>query len=244
MIHSGNVVLVYNPLTGHTTPQFHVVFDDHFQTVAPNLSLSTSAEIDQLFETLWKDSQWQYDGDIPPEYLFLETLDFPDNKDNPQDPSPTFQDDQLAPDSLVDLLLQPMCPREPHKPLAHQHNTASTAPKRTHTSQQTDQEHHPQLPTQQTTSPGDPSDPLVNPTAPTIHGETLAAPPRAHTQTNGGPLEPPTTQNTNQHEETHMAPLLFTLETEPTVTKRLLPDTAYSPTNSPANVITQSPKWQ
>jgi len=29
-IHSGNVVLVYNPSTGHTTPQFHVVFDDHF----------------------------------------------------------------------------------------------------------------------------------------------------------------------------------------------------------------------
>jgi len=37
-IHSGNVVLVYNPATGHTTPQFHVVFDDQFQTMSPHFS--------------------------------------------------------------------------------------------------------------------------------------------------------------------------------------------------------------
>jgi hypothetical protein len=31
--HAGLVALVLNPCTGHVSPQFHVVFDDHFTTV-------------------------------------------------------------------------------------------------------------------------------------------------------------------------------------------------------------------
>lgn len=31
--HAGSVALVYNPSTGHVSPQFHVVFDDDFTTV-------------------------------------------------------------------------------------------------------------------------------------------------------------------------------------------------------------------
>jgi hypothetical protein len=31
--HAGNVALVFNPTTGHVSPQFHVVFDDEFSTV-------------------------------------------------------------------------------------------------------------------------------------------------------------------------------------------------------------------
>jgi hypothetical protein len=31
--HAGLVALVLNPRTGHVSPQFHVVFDDHFTTV-------------------------------------------------------------------------------------------------------------------------------------------------------------------------------------------------------------------
>jgi len=90
MIHSGNVISVYNPLTGHTTPQFHIVFDDLFQTIAPNLSSSTSAEIDQLFDTLWQDSQWCYDGDIPPKYqslkpwIFLKTVNLQTQSQQPR----------------------------------------------------------------------------------------------------------------------------------------------------------------
>jgi len=72
-IHSGNVVLVYNLVTGHTTPQFHVVFDDHFHTVVPNPALSSPTALDDLLDHLWQTSQWTYDGDIPPEYLFGET---------------------------------------------------------------------------------------------------------------------------------------------------------------------------
>jgi len=34
--------------------------------------------IDDLFNMLWTNNQWIYDGDIPPEYLFPETLDIPD----------------------------------------------------------------------------------------------------------------------------------------------------------------------
>ncbi len=32
--HASNVALVLNPRTGHVLPQFHVVFDDDFTTVA------------------------------------------------------------------------------------------------------------------------------------------------------------------------------------------------------------------
>ncbi len=55
-IHSGNVVLVYNPMTGHTTPQFHVIFNDHFHTVAPNFALSSPTAIDDIFDHLWTTS--------------------------------------------------------------------------------------------------------------------------------------------------------------------------------------------
>ena len=31
--HAGSVALVWNPTTGHVSPQYHVVFDDDFTTV-------------------------------------------------------------------------------------------------------------------------------------------------------------------------------------------------------------------
>mmetsp|Transcript_9530 Transcript_9530/g.13784 ORF Transcript_9530/g.13784 Transcript_9530/m.13784 type:complete len:173 (-) Transcript_9530:2703-3221(-) len=31
--HSGSVALIYNPLTTHVSPQFHVLFDEHFSSV-------------------------------------------------------------------------------------------------------------------------------------------------------------------------------------------------------------------
>jgi hypothetical protein len=33
LFHTGSVALVYNPSTGHVSPQYHVVFDDDFTTV-------------------------------------------------------------------------------------------------------------------------------------------------------------------------------------------------------------------
>jgi len=57
-IYSSNVILVYNPsTTGHPMPQFHVVFDDYFQTMTANFSSLSSAMVNNLFKTLWKTSQ-------------------------------------------------------------------------------------------------------------------------------------------------------------------------------------------
>jgi len=108
-IHSGNLVLVYNPLTCHTTPQFHVVFDDHFQTVAPHLVRSSHTEVDNIFDQLWTHAQWHYDGNIPPEYLFDELTDLPTKANDPPLPNMSLTD-QLAPDHLVDIIIDPMCP--------------------------------------------------------------------------------------------------------------------------------------
>jgi len=101
-IHSGNVILVYNPTTGHTTPQFHIVFDDYFQTVTANFSSLPHDSVDNLFEQLWTTSQWIYDSDIPPEYLFQETADLPDSDDNLVH---HISDHQLATDVLDDTTL-------------------------------------------------------------------------------------------------------------------------------------------
>jgi len=127
-------------------------------------------------------------------------LNFLDNKDDPPDLLPALQDDQLAPDHLVDLLLTPMCPREPHEPLANHPNPVSTAPIPTHTSQQLKWEHHTTSLNQNTTSSREPFDPLVNPMALSPTGETPATPFQAHTTPSGEPHEPPATQNENQHE--------------------------------------------
>ncbi len=146
-------------------------------------------------------------------------LDFPDNEDNPQDLLPTFQDNQLAPDSLVNLLLTPMCPREPHEPLAHNPNPVPIAPIPSHASQQLEWEHPTTSLNQNTTPSREPFEPLVNSMAPSLTGESSATPFRAHTRPEGEPHEPPETQHETQLEETQTAPLLFTPETEPTITK-------------------------
>jgi len=101
-IHSSNIVLAYNPVTGHTTPQFHVVFDDYSQTVTPNFSSLPSNTVNDLFEMLWTTSQWLYASDIPPKYLFQETPNLPDTHDNIETSRTLFQDSQLATDSTVE----------------------------------------------------------------------------------------------------------------------------------------------
>ncbi len=32
-LHAANVALIFNPRTGHISPQFHIVFDDDFSTI-------------------------------------------------------------------------------------------------------------------------------------------------------------------------------------------------------------------
>jgi len=114
-IHSGNVVLVYNLVTGHTTPQFHVVFDDYFQMVNPNFSSLPSETVTNLFETLWTKSQWAYDGDILQEYLFHKNHDFPDMTETDTAADISFPDGQLATDTLeaIDYYVNGISPQEP-----------------------------------------------------------------------------------------------------------------------------------
>jgi len=125
-IHSGNVILVYNPIMGHTTPQFHIVFNDYFQTIAPYFALASTTEVDALFDSLWINSQWHYNGDIPPEYLFPENIDFPtmdDDLGTTFEPSP---DDQLATGHLKEILLNPICPGATHRTLTAPTTTETT----------------------------------------------------------------------------------------------------------------------
>ena len=57
MQHASNVPVVYNPLTTHISPQFHVVFDDQFTTVSDSaLSLT-----DNFYERLYQTAKWTYE---------------------------------------------------------------------------------------------------------------------------------------------------------------------------------------
>jgi len=118
-IHSSNVVLVYNLSTGHTMPQFHVVFDDHFQMVATNFSSLPAATIDNLFNTLWTNNEWIYNGDIQPKYLCPETVDIPDMDSTDTISTPNWQ---LATDLLDDLNMQYYLNGEPPPPTPNQTN--------------------------------------------------------------------------------------------------------------------------
>ena len=50
-LHSSTVALVRNLHTGHVSPQYHVVFDDKFETVFSNGK--TDEEFDKLYEQLF-----------------------------------------------------------------------------------------------------------------------------------------------------------------------------------------------
>jgi hypothetical protein len=54
LVHSGNVLVIYNPWTTHISPQFHVVFHDHFSTVTSHPSEFSDA----FFERLYNNSTW------------------------------------------------------------------------------------------------------------------------------------------------------------------------------------------
>jgi hypothetical protein len=41
LFHAGSIALVYNPSTGHVSPQYHVVFDDDFTMVLPYMEAGT-----------------------------------------------------------------------------------------------------------------------------------------------------------------------------------------------------------
>eukprot|EP00956_Cyclotella_meneghiniana_P017490 scaffold28544_cov39-Cyclotella_meneghiniana.AAC.1 len=55
--HSTNVPLVYNPKTQHISPQYHVIFDDHFTTVP---AFTDEVERNEIFAQLFTSSREQF----------------------------------------------------------------------------------------------------------------------------------------------------------------------------------------
>ncbi len=54
--HAGNVPVVYNPLTTHISPQFHVIYDDQISTNNGDPATLTES----LFQSLHDKSEWMY----------------------------------------------------------------------------------------------------------------------------------------------------------------------------------------
>jgi len=48
-LHASNVALVYNPLTQHMTPQFHLTSDESFSTTTSSVSTDLDSRLDSLF---------------------------------------------------------------------------------------------------------------------------------------------------------------------------------------------------
>eukprot|EP00956_Cyclotella_meneghiniana_P016313 scaffold25755_cov49-Cyclotella_meneghiniana.AAC.1 len=55
--HSTNVPLVYNPKTQHISPQYHVIFDDHFTTVP---AFTDEVERNEIFAQLFTSSRERF----------------------------------------------------------------------------------------------------------------------------------------------------------------------------------------
>lgn len=74
--HASNVVLVYNPTTGLVSPQYHVVFDEAFSTVASDNPTKIEYNISKMFNSLWADNIWshtdQFISDDSPRHLFFD----------------------------------------------------------------------------------------------------------------------------------------------------------------------------
>ena len=52
--HAGLIALVFNPATGHVSPQFHVVFDDDFSTVPYMEKAVIPPNWEELYQSYWE----------------------------------------------------------------------------------------------------------------------------------------------------------------------------------------------
>jgi hypothetical protein len=71
LVHAGNVPVIYNPVTTHISPQYHVVFDDQFTTVGK----SAASIPDEFFSKLFSSALWEYQSEIAPTTDDLYTFD-------------------------------------------------------------------------------------------------------------------------------------------------------------------------
>jgi hypothetical protein len=56
LAHAGNVPVIYNPITTHVSPQFHLVFDDQFTSIQRPVATILEA----FFHTLFEKAHWEY----------------------------------------------------------------------------------------------------------------------------------------------------------------------------------------
>ena len=70
--HGNNVYLVWDPVTKHVSPQYHLIFDDKFTTVAPGDR--STADMNMVYDTLFADesNHWTYHDDFDDAYYFFD----------------------------------------------------------------------------------------------------------------------------------------------------------------------------
>ena len=57
--HSSNVIMVWNPVTKHVSPQYHVVLDEGFETIRPSDSaLNDTTKVDAVLQNLFPSGEW------------------------------------------------------------------------------------------------------------------------------------------------------------------------------------------
>jgi len=71
LLHAGNVPIIYNPITMHVLPQFHIVHDDQFMTVSCPLATMTK----EFFQSLYDKATWFYESPAKASLEDLNTFD-------------------------------------------------------------------------------------------------------------------------------------------------------------------------
>ena len=71
-VHSGNVLMVYNPTTTHTSPQYHCVVDDSFLSLA---TVQPSDEhADRILKHLWETKRYEHNDAYDAEHYYFESF--------------------------------------------------------------------------------------------------------------------------------------------------------------------------
>ena len=60
--HAGNVPLCFNPDTGNVSPQCHVMFDKHFETVSKGPNPMCPHKLTSIMDKLVLTSSWKYNS--------------------------------------------------------------------------------------------------------------------------------------------------------------------------------------
>ena len=59
--YSNTIPLIWNPITKLVSPQFHVIYEERFETVSAQPMAMTEADTQIIFNKLFATSRWSYD---------------------------------------------------------------------------------------------------------------------------------------------------------------------------------------